>query len=362
MAENRVYNFAAGPSTMPPEVLEQAGAEILNYRGSGMSVMEMSHRSKSFLAIFEETKDTLRRLMKVPENFEILFLQGGATSQFAAVPLNLMSRSAKADYAVTGSFASKAADEAKKYGTVNIAASTKDRNHTYIPTQDALELHEDASYFYYCANNTIYGTEWQYTPVTPAGVPLVADMSSDILTRYVDWEKYAVVFAGGQKNMAPAGVTIVFVNKEYVGGALPFTPVMMDYAAQIKGDSMHNTPPCWSIYMMGLILKWVEQQGGIPAMEERKRLRSGLLYDVIDSSSLFKGCAEKEARSFMNVTFVTGDAELDKRFIAGAKELGIDGISGHRSVGGMRASIYNAMPVEGVKALADYMVQFEKQG
>jgi phosphoserine aminotransferase len=360
--EKRVYNFAAGPSAIPEEVLAEAGAEILNYRGTGMSVMEMSHRSKAFLSIFEETKASLRRLMKVPEDFEILFLQGGATLQFAMAPLNLIYRTGKADYAITGSFASKAMDEAKKYGDIAVAASSKEQNHTYIPAQSELKIREDASYFYYCANNTIYGTEWQYTPQAPAGVPLVADMSSDILTRYVDWDKYALVFAGAQKNMAPAGVTVVFVNRSYIGSALPYTPVMLDYAAMVKGDSMHNTPPCWSIYMMGLILKWVVKMGGIEAMEERKRARSKLLYDVIDASSLYKGCAEKGSRSFMNVTFVTGDPETDKRFIAGAKEVGIENVNGHRSVGGMRASIYNAMSIEGTKALADYMVEFEKRG
>ena len=362
MAENRVFNFAAGPSTMPLEVLRQAQSEMLNYRGSGMSVMEMSHRSKTFLSIHEEAKDTLRRLLRVPENFEILFLQGGATLQFAMAPMNFLYRSGKADYCITGSFASKAADEAKKYGEIHIAASSKAKNHTFIPKQSELQLSEDASYLYYCANNTIYGTEWQYTPAAPEGVPLVADMSSDILTRYIEWEKYALVFAGGQKNMAPAGITIVFVNRDYVGHALPITPIMLDYAAMIKGDSMHNTPPCWCIYMLGLIMKWVEGVGGIPAMEERKKARAGLLYDVLDHSSLFRGCAEKDSRSFMNVTFVTGDAELDQRFIAGAKERGIENIGGHRSVGGMRASIYNAMPIEGVQALADYMTEFEKNG
>ena len=362
MPKDRVFNFAAGPSTMPVEVLREAQSELLNYGGTGMSVMEMSHRSKAFQAIHEDTKARLRALLKVPEDFEILFLQGGATLQFAMVPMNLISRTGKADYAVTGSFAGKAADEAKKYGEVRIVASSKEKNHTYIPSQDQLDLHEDASYFYYCANNTIYGTEWQYTPQAPAGVPLVADMSSDILTRYIDWDKYAVVFAGAQKNMAPAGVTAVFVNKAYAGNALPIAPVMLDYAAMIKGDSMHNTPPCWCIYMMDLMLKWIDAQGGIPAMEERKRARSKLLYDVLDASSLFKGCADKDSRSFMNVTFVTGDPEIDKRFIAGAKERGIENIGGHRSVGGMRASIYNSMPIEGVQALADYMKEFEKQG
>ncbi len=267
MPENRVFNFAAGPSTMPLEVLQEAQAELLNYKGTGMSVMEMSHRSKAFLAIHEDTKARLRRLLKIPEDFEILFLQGGATLQFAMIPMNLISRTGKADYVLTGSFATKAADEAKKYGDIHIAASSKEKNHTFIPAQDQLDLREDASYLYYCANNTIYGTEWQYTPQAPAGVPLVADMSSDILTRYIDWDKYAIVYAGAQKNMAPAGVTTVIVNKNYVGNALPFAPVMLDYAAMIKGDSMHNTPPCWCIYMMGLMLKWVENMGGIPAME-----------------------------------------------------------------------------------------------
>lgn len=345
---------------MPPEVLAQASAELMNYKGSGMSVMEMSHRSKTFLAIHEDTKATLRRLLRVPENFEILFLQGGATMQFAMVPMNLIARTGKADYALTGSFATKSADEAKKYGDIHIAASSKDKNHTYIPAQRQLQLRDDASYFYYCANNTIYGTEWQYTPETPNGIPLVADMSSNILTREIDWPRYAVVFAGAQKNLAPAGLTLVFVNRDYLGQTLPVAPVMLDYAAMIKGDSMYNTPPCWCIYMLGLILHWVEGLGGIPAMEERKRIRSKLLYDVLDASSLYHGCAEKDARSFMNVTFVTGDPELDQRFIAGAKARGIDGVGGHRSVGGMRASIYNAMPIEGAKALADYMIEFEK--
>ena len=362
MAEKRVFNFAAGPSTMPLEVLQEAQAELLNYGGTGMSVMEMSHRSKAFQAIHEDAKARLRSLLKIPEDFDILFLQGGATLQFAMAPMNLITKTGKADYVISGSFAGKAADEAKKYGDIHIAASSKEKNHTYIPSQDQLDLPEDASYLYYCANNTIYGTEWQYTPQAPAGVPLVADMSSDILTRYIDWDKYALVFAGAQKNMAPAGVTAVILNKAYEGNALPYTPIMLDYAAMVKGDSMHNTPPCWCIYMMDLMLKWVEANGGIPGMEERKHARSKLLYDVLDQSSLFHGCAEPASRSFMNVTFVTGDPEIDKRFIAGAKERGIENIGGHRSVGGMRASIYNSMPIEGVQALADYMKEFEKQG
>ncbi len=361
MSRDRIYNFSAGPSVLPESALESARRDLPDYKGCGISVMEMSHRSPMFQEIFDTTKARLKAALQVPDSHEILLLQGGATLQFAAIPMNLM-EGAAADYAVTGHFSNRAAKEAEKYGDVHIACSSADSGFDRIPAQERLQLSPDAKYFYYCANNTIYGTEWQYTPAAPAGVPLVADMSSDILTRYVDWQKYALVFAGAQKNMAPSGVTVVFVNKNYIGSALPYTPVMLDYAAMVKGDSMHNTPPCWSIYMMGLILKWVEKMGGIEAMEEHKRIRSKLLYDVIDASSLYKGCAEKDSRSFMNVTFVTGDPEIDKRFIAGAKEVGIENVNGHRSVGGMRASIYNAMSIEGTKALADYMVEFEKRG
>lgn len=358
MSEKRVYNFAAGPSTLPLEVLQQAKEELLNYGGTGMSVMEMSHRSKAFLAIFEQTKADLRRILNVPETHEILFLQGGATLQFAMTAMNLITATGKADYVLTGSFATKAFEEAKKYGDVAAAASSKDRNHSYIPAQSELNIRDDISYLYYTANNTIYGTEWKYVPQVDA--PLVCDMSSDILTQPIDFEKYSVVFAGAQKNMSPAGLTVVFINKDYAGHALPYTPVMLDYAAMIKGDSMHNTPPCWCIYMLGLVLKWMDAQGGLSVIEQRKKDKAKILYDVIDSSSLYKGCAEKGSRSDMNVTFVTGDAELDKRFIAGAKEVGIENVGGHRSVGGMRASIYNAMSFEGVNALAEYMKNFEK--
>ncbi len=359
MSEKRIYNFAAGPSTLPLEVLEQAKEELINYGGSGMSVMEMSHRSKLFLSIFEQTKSDLRRILNVPETHEILFLQGGATLQFAMTAMNLITATGKADYVLTGSFATKAYDEAKKYGDVAVAASSKDRNHSYIPAQSELNVRDDISYLYYTANNTIYGTEWKYVPQVNA--PLVCDMSSDILTQPIDFEKYSVVFAGAQKNMSPAGLTVVFINKDYAGHALPYTPVMLDYAAMIKGDSMHNTPPCWCIYMLGLVLKWMDAQGGLSAIEQRKKEKAKILYDVIDASSLYKGCAEKDSRSDMNVTFVTGDPEMDKRFIAGAKEIGIENVNGHRSVGGMRASIYNAMSFEGVRALAEYMKDFEKK-
>ena len=355
----RVYNFSAGPSMLPLEVLEKAGSEITSYNGSGQSVMEMSHRSKIYLDIFEETKADFKRLFKVPDNYEILFLQGGATLQFAMTAMNLMPRTGKADYAVTGSFSEKAMKEAKKYGEINIAASSADANHTYIPQQSELKLTPDASYFYYCDNNTVYGTEWNYVPEV-GDVPLVCDMSSNIMSRPVDVSKYGIIIAGAQKNLAPAGVTVAIVRNDLPGHAFPYTPVMLDYAAMIKGDSMHNTPPCWSIYVLGLVLKWVDKMGGVPAMQQRREERSKLLYDYIDESKLFKGCARPDSRSRMNVTFVTGDPDLDKEFVAEAAKQGFVNISVHRSVGGMRASIYNAMPMEGVKKLVDFMAAFEK--
>lgn len=358
MTRDKVFNFAAGPSVMPESALERARDELLDYDGTGMSVMEMSHRSKVFGGIFDSTKEKLRAVLNVPETHDILFLQGGATLQFAAIPMNLMGENGKADYAVTGNFSGIAAKEAEKYGSVHIAANTADRDHSYIPAQDALRFTTGASYFYYCANNTIYGTEWQYVP--DAGtVPLVCDMSSDILTRPVDFSRYALVYAGAQKNMAPAGLTVVFVDKAFTGRALPITPKVMDYAVLSEKDSMLNTPPCWCIYMLGLTLDWVIGQGGIPAMTELKETRAGLLYDFLDESRIFHPHAEKGSRSYMNVTFRTGSEELDAAFVKGAAERGLVNLKGHRLTGGMRASIYNAMPVEGVKELVDYMKKFE---
>ena len=358
MANERVYNFSAGPSMLPLEVLQTAGSEITNYQGSGMSVMEMSHRSKVFLSIFEQTKADLKRLMQVPDDYEILFLQGGASLQFAMVAMNLMTRSGKADYAITGNFSNLAAKEAAKYGTVNVAASSAESNHTYIPKQDALKLDPDASYFYYCANNTVYGTEWHYVPET-GSVPLVADMSSDILTQPVDVSKYGIIFAGAQKNMAPAGVTVVFIRRDLAGNAFPYTPVMMDYQTMINKDSMYNTPPCYTIYMLGLMLKWVDAMGGIAAMQNIREQRSKLLYDHIDNSQMFHCPVTPEDRSCMNVVFVTGNKELDAKFVAEAAAAGFVNLGGHRSVGGMRASIYNAMPIEGVEKLVAFMKRFE---
>ena len=359
MSDQRVYNFSAGPSMLPLSALERAGSEITNYRGSGMSVMEMSHRSKVFLKIFEETQEKLRRLMQVPDGYRVLLLQTGASGQFSMIPLNLMGRTGKADYAVTGNFSSIAMKEAKKYGTVNIAADSGDRDHSYIPAQDQLKLDPEASYFYCCANNTIYGTEWQYVPET-GKVPLVCDMSSDILSRPVDLSKFGIVYAGAQKNMAPAGLTVVIIKEELAGHELPFTPLIMNYQTMIEKDSMYNTPPCWCIYMLGLVLDWLEEQGGIPGMEAIKHKKAQMLYDVIDSSRLFTCAVEPGSRSDMNVVFRTGSDELDAKFVQESVAAGFTNLKGHRSVGGMRASIYNAMPTEGVEKLCDFIKAFDR--
>ena len=359
MANERVYNFSAGPSMLPLEVLEKAGSEITNYQGSGMSVMEMSHRSKVFLKIFEDTEAKLRRLMDIPEGYKVLFLQGGASSQFSMVPLNLMGKTGKADYAVTGNFSTVACKEAKKYGAVSVAATSEDQNHTYIPAQDQLTLDPQASYFYYCANNTIYGTEWQYVPET-GSVPIVCDMSSDILSRQVDVSKYGIIFAGAQKNMAPAGLTVVIMKDELAGHELPYTPLMMNYRTMIDKESMYNTPPCWCIYMLGLTLSWLEDLGGIGAMEAIKGRKAGMLYDLLDASQLFTCPTQKGSRSDMNVVFRTSSEALDDQFVKAATAAGFTNLKGHRNVGGMRASIYNAMPTEGVEKLCDFMRAFEK--
>jgi phosphoserine aminotransferase len=344
---------------LPLPALERAAAEMTNYRGSGMSVMEMSHRSKVYLSIFEETKADFKRLLRVPDTHEVVFMQGGATFQFAAVPLNLMGENGTADYALSGNFATVAAKEAKKYGNVTIAATSEDRNHTYIPPRSALNIAPDASYFHYCANNTIYGTEWKYVPETN-GIPLVADMSSNIMSKPVDVAKYGLIYAGVQKNMAPAGMAVVIIDKSLAGRELPITPKIMSYAVAIDKDSMDNTPPCYTIYMLGLVLKWLDTQGGVEGMEKLKSEKAKLIYDVLDDSKLFQGCADRDARSDMNVTFRTASEELDAKFVKESTAAGFDNLKGHRNVGGMRASIYNAMPVEGVIALAQFMKDFER--
>ena len=357
MTEDRVYNFSAGPSILPEPVLRQARDEIMNCRGSGMSVMEMSHRSPVFAEIFTETKQKFRSMLKVPETHEILFLQGGATLQFAAIPMNLMENAA-ADYAVTGNFSAKAAKEAEKYGTVRIAYDTGGTGHDRIPAQRELSLSPDAKYFYYCANNTIYGTEWPYVPETDA--PVVCDMSSDILSKPVDVSKYGLIYAGAQKNMAPAGLTVVIVDKSLAGRELPYTPQIMSYRNMIEHDSLLNTPPCWCIYMLSLVLDWLKEQGGVEGMEQIKRERAGILYDCLDESRLFHAHALPGSRSDMNVTFRTGDAALDAEFVRFAADRGLVNLKGHKVAGGMRASIYNAMPVDGVKALVETIKEFEK--
>ena len=359
MSDQRVYNFSAGPSMLPLSALERAGSEITNYHGSGMSVMEMSHRSKVFMKIFEETQDKLRRLMNVPEGYQILFLQTGASGQFSMIPLNLIGKTGKADYAVTGNFSNLAYKEAQKYGQINLAVSSADRDHCYIPRQEQIKLDPEASYFYYCSNNTVYGTEWDYVPET-GNVPLVCDMSSDILSMPVDVSKYGILYAGAQKNMAPSGLTVVIIRKDLAGHELPYTPLMMNYQTMIDKDSMYNTPPCWCIYMLGLTLDWINDQGGLEGMEKLKWQRANMLYDTLDNSRLFQCHAEKGSRSGMNVTFRTGNEELDAKFVQEAAAAGFVNLKGHRKVGGMRTSIYNAMPVEGVEKLCDFIKAFDK--
>lgn len=356
--EQRIFNFSAGPSMLPLSVLERAGRELSNYQGSGMSVMEMSHRSRTFDDIFQHTKEKLRRAMAIPPDYEILFLQGGASTQFSAIPMNLMGTVGRADYAVTGNFSQVAAKEAGKYGAVQIAATTAPQ-HTRIPTQQELSLDPGAAYFHYCANNTIYGTEWQYVPQT-GSVPLVCDMSSDILSRPVDVSKYGLIYAGAQKNMAPAGLTVVILRRELVGRHMPSTPLMLTYQTMVEKDSMYNTPPCWCIYILGLVLDWLKEQGGVAGMETIKHKKAKLLYDVLEQSALFHCPVEPGSRSDMNVVFRTGDEELDKTFAAQATQAGFSNLKGHRSAGGMRASIYNPMPMEGVEQLCDFLRTFEK--
>ncbi len=360
MFNERVYNFSAGPSMLPLPVLEQASREMTNYNGTGMSVAEMSHRSKMYLEIFDTMKADLRRVMNIPDTHDVLFMQGGATAQFAAIPMNLMGENGTADYALTGNFSTVAAKEAKKYGTVNVAASSEDKNHTYIPRQSDLKLAPDAKYFYYFANNTIYGTEWDYVPETN-GVPVVCDMSSSIMSRPVDVSKFGILYGGVQKNMAPAGVAVVIIDKSLLGRELPYTPMIMNYKTMSDKDSMLNTPPCYTLYMLGLVVEWVEQQGGLAAMEALRNERSAMLYDFLDESKLFRACAERSSRSGMNVTFRTDDEELDAAFCKEAAAAGLLNLKGHRLVGGMRASIYNAMPVEGVRKLVAFMKDFEQK-
>lgn len=357
---NRVYNFSAGPSMLPVEVLEKVQKELLNYEGSGQSVMEMSHRSKEYQKIIDDAEADLRELMHIPDNYKVLFVQGGGTLQFAMVPLNLLRNSKKADYVLTGTWAKKAYKEACKYGDIRVIASSEDDKFTWVPKITKEDVREDADYAYITTNNTIYGTKYNYIPET-GNVPLVADMSSNIMSEEIDVSRFGMIWAGAQKNVGPAGVTIVIVREDLIGFAGAEVPTYLDYKIHADNGSMYNTPPCFSIYVAGEVFKYLKSIGGIAEMERRNREKAQMLYDFIDSSRLFSCPVAKEDRSLMNVVFVTGDAELDKKFIALAKENGMINLSGHRSIGGMRASIYNAMPKEGVAALVDFMRKFEEE-
>lgn len=357
---NRVYNFSAGPSMLPVDVLEKVQKDLLNYEGSGQSVMEMSHRSKEYQKIIDDAEADLRELMHIPDNYKVLFVQGGGTLQFAMVPLNLLRNSKKADYVLTGTWAKKAYKEACKYGDIRVIASSEDDKFTWVPKITKEDVREDADYAYITTNNTIYGTKYNYIPET-GNVPLVADMSSNILSEEIDVSRFGMIWAGAQKNVGPAGVTIVIVREDLIGFAGAEVPTYLDYKIHADNGSMYNTPPCFSIYVAGEVFKYLKSIGGIAEMERRNREKAQMLYDFIDSSRLFSCPVAKEDRSLMNVVFVTGDAELDKKFIALAKENGMINLSGHRSIGGMRASIYNAMPKEGVAALVDFMRKFEEE-
>ncbi len=354
----RVYNFAAGPSTLPLPVLEQAQRELLDYQGTGMSIAEMSHRSKPFMAVNDEANALLRELMNIPDNYSVLFVQGGATQQFAAVPLNLL-KNGKADYIVTGNFAGKAYEEGLKYGDMAIAASSKDANFTYIPDMDSIKFRDGIDYVHTTYNNTIFGTRFTSLPKTDA--TLVTDMSSCILSEEIDVTKFGLIYAGAQKNIAPAGVTIVIVRKDLLGNALPICPVMLNYAVQDKNDSLYNTPPCFPIYMSLLVFRWLKELGGVKAIQKINEEKAAMLYDFIDNSGFYTNKVNKKDRSIMNVPFITPNEELDAKFISEASKAGLVSLKGHRLAGGMRASIYNAMPVEGVKALIDFMKKFQME-
>ncbi|MCI9070782.1 3-phosphoserine/phosphohydroxythreonine transaminase [Clostridium sp.] len=355
---SRVYNFAAGPAVLPEEVLKEAASEMLDYKNTGMSVMEMSHRSKAFEQIIQEAEQDLRDLMNIPDNYKVLFLQGGASTQFAMIPMNLM-KNKVADYIITGQWAKKAAAEAKKYGKVNELASSADKTFSYIPDVSKIEVSDDADYVYICHNNTIYGTTYHKLPDTK-GKTLVADMSSDILSKPVDVTKYGLIFAGVQKNIGPAGTVVVIIREDLItDDVLEGTPTMLQYKVHADNKSLYNTPPAYGIYICGKVFKYLKELGGLEAMKIRNEEKAKILYDYLDSSKLFKGTVVKEDRSLMNVPFITGNKDLDAKFVKEAKEAGIENIKGHRTVGGMRASIYNAMPIEGVKYLVEFMKKFE---
>jgi phosphoserine aminotransferase len=354
----RVFNFSAGPAALPEPVLRQAADEMLDWRGSGMSVMEMSHRGKEFISIAAEAEALLRRLLAVPANYKLLFMQGGAIAENAIVPMNLLRGKASADYVDTGEWSKKSIKEAKKYAKVNVAASAADTGYTAIPARESWKLDPDAAYVHICSNETIGGVEYHFTPDV-GSVPLVADMSSDILSRPVDVSRYGLIYAGAQKNIGPAGLTIVIVRDDLIGRALPVTPSAFDYKTVADNESMYNTPPTYAIYIAGLVFKWIEAQGGLAAMAERNRAKAALLYDYLATTGFYRSPVAPDCRSLMNVPFKLKDESLDKAFLEGAEARGMIQLKGHRSVGGMRASIYNAMPIEGVRTLVAYMREFE---
>ena len=357
---SRVYNFSAGPAVLPEEVLITARDEMLEYGTSGMSVMEMSHRSKDFEDILDTAEADLRKLMNIPDNYRVLFLQGGGCTQFAMIPMNLM-RSKSADYIITGQWSKKAAEEAKIYGQVNVIATSADKNYSYVPDFNGLKVTPNADYVYICQNETIHGTTIRQLPDT-GNVPLVADVSSMFLSEPVDVSKYGIIWGGVQKNVGPAGVTIVIIREDLIrDDVLPFTPTMLKYKTHSETKSLYNTPPCWNIYICGLVFKWLLQLGGTEAMKNRNEAKAKILYDYLDGSRLFHGTVEKKDRSLMNVPFITGNKELDAEFAAEASKAGLKNLKGHRSVGGMRASLYNAMPIEGVNALVEFMSDFERK-
>ncbi|MDP4153824.1 MAG: 3-phosphoserine/phosphohydroxythreonine transaminase [Bacillota bacterium] len=355
---NRVYNFSAGPSVLPEEVMKIAQSEMLCYGTSGMSVMEMSHRSKDFEAIIGSAEELLRELMGIPSNYKVLFLQGGASMQFAAIPMNLMTKYGKAQFINTGMWSKKAIAEAKRFGIADVVATSEDKNFSYVPKVPASAFSQDVDYVYTCANNTIFGTRYNYVPET-GNVPLVSDMSSCILSEPVDVSKYGLIFAGAQKNMGPAGLTVVIVREDLIGKEMEKTPTMLKYSTQAENGSMYNTPPTYAVYICKLVLEWLKAKGGLTAMQKINEEKAAILYKFLEESKMFNSTTVKEDRSLMNIPFVTGNDDLDKLFVKEATAAGFVNIKGHRSVGGMRASIYNAMPVEGVSKLVEFMKEFE---
>ena len=356
----RIYNFSAGPAALPEEVLEQARDEMLNWQGCGMSVMEMSHRGKEFMGIAAQAESDLRELMSIPANYKVLFLQGGASSQFAMVPMNLLRGKKTVDIVNTGVWSQKAIEEAEKYCTVNVVASSEDAQFSYAPTRDKWRLNQDAAYVHYTPNETIGGVEFHWIPET-GGVPLVADMSSNILSGPLDVSRFGLIYAGAQKNIGPAGLCIVIVREDLIGQTLPGTPTMLDYKIHADHDSMYNTPPTYSLYIAGLVFKWLKRLGGLAEMDKRNNAKAALLYDYLDSSGFYRCPVAKDSRSRMNVPFTLKDAALDEEFLKQSKARGLAQLKGHRLLGGMRASIYNPMPLEGVQALVDFMREFEQQ-